>query len=80
ASRTDKGVHARGQKFTLRLDLLFSQARLFSLLKKVLSKYVLVKKVQKVEDSFHPIRQVLRKEYRYFINVGKYDIFQKNYR
>jgi tRNA U38,U39,U40 pseudouridine synthase TruA len=49
-------------------------------LKKVLGKYVLVKKVQKVDDNFHPIRQVISKEYRYFINVGKYDIFQKNYR
>src|SRR5438874_13543093 len=55
ASRTDKGVHAREQKFTLRLDLAFSKEKLFSLLKKLLSKYVLVKKVQKVDKNFHPI-------------------------
>jgi len=79
-SRTDKGVHAREQKFTLRIDLDFSGKKLFILLKKVLSKYVLVKKIKKVKDSFHPIRQVISKEYRYFINAGKLNIFQKKYR
>ncbi|CAI2201033.1 4742_t:CDS:2, partial [Funneliformis geosporum] len=72
-------VHAREQKFTLRLDLLFSQARLFSLLKKALRKYVLVKKVEKVDDGFHPICQVFNKEYRYFINVGQHNFFNYAY-
>jgi len=80
ASRTDKGVHAREQKFTLRLDLNFSSEKLFNLLKKALGEVVLVKKVQKVDNNFHPIRSVFNKEYRYFINVGKYNIFQKKYR
>jgi len=64
----------------LRIDLDFSEKKLFILLKKVLGKYVLVKKVKKVDDNFHPIRQVASKEYRYFINTGKFDIFQKKYR
>jgi len=79
-SRTDKGVHAREQKFTLRLNLNFSEKKLLVLLKKVLNENILVKKVKKVDNNFHPIRSVLRKEYRYFINVGKYNIFQKKYR
>ena len=80
ASRTDKGVHAHEQKFTLRLNLNFSEERLFNLLKKALGEVALVKKVQKVDSNFHPIRSVFNKEYRYFINVGKYNIFQKKYR
>ncbi|KLL04136.1 MAG: tRNA pseudouridine synthase A [Mycoplasmataceae bacterium RV_VA103A] len=80
ASRTDKGVHAREQKFTLRINLDFSPKKLFNLLKKVLSKYVLVKKVQKVDNNFHPIRNVFSKEYRYFINTSKHNIWQKKYR
>ncbi|MEG7978476.1 MAG: hypothetical protein NY202_00715 [Mollicutes bacterium UO1] len=80
ASRTDKGVHARNQNFTFRLNLLFSEKKMFSLLRKILIKCALVKKVQKVADNFHPIRQVIRKEYRYFINTGRQDIFQKKYR
>ncbi|CAJ0747140.1 5242_t:CDS:2 [Entrophospora sp. SA101] len=46
-SRTDKGVHAREQKFTLRLNLNFSEEKLFTLLKKIFSEHVLVKKVEK---------------------------------
>ena len=78
-SRTDKGVHAREQKFTLRLNLNFSEKKLLVLLKKVLNENILVKKVKKVDNNFHPIRSVLSKEYRYFINVSKYNIFQKKY-
>ena len=79
ASRTDKGVHARDQKFTLRFNLNFSEKRLFNLLRKVLDKYFLVKKVAKVDNNFHPIKNVVKKEYRYFINIGKPNIFQKKY-
>ena len=78
-SRTDKGVHAREQKFTLRLNLNFSEKKLLVLLKKVLSEHISVKKVKKVDSNFHPIHSVLSKEYRYFINVDKYNIFQKKY-
>ena len=63
ASRTDKGVHAREQKFTLRIDLDFSEKKLFILLKKVLGKYVLVKKVKKVDDIF-------QKKYRWEFNFS----------
>lgn len=78
-SRTDKGVHARNQNFTLRIPLNFSKERLLDLLRKALVKYVLVKKVKKVDNNFHPIRHVVNKEYRYFINTGKYNIFQRKY-
>ena len=79
ASRTDKGVHAHNQKFTLRIPLNFSLEKLLILLKKTLKKYVLVKRVRKASSNFHPIRNVVKKEYRYLINTGEYDIFQKNY-
>ncbi|MCE8162828.1 MAG: tRNA pseudouridine(38-40) synthase TruA [Candidatus Moeniiplasma glomeromycotorum] len=79
ASRTDRGVHARDQKFTLQLNLDFSAKKLFSILKKTLWKHVLVQKVKKVNSSFHPIGSVIRKEYRYFINTYQYNIFQKKY-
>ena len=79
SSRTDKGVHACDQKFTWRLALPFSEERLLNLLKKALGKHILVRKVQKVDNNFHPIQSVINKEYRYFINTGPYDIFRKNY-
>jgi tRNA pseudouridine38-40 synthase len=79
SSRTDKGVHAYDQNFTLRLDLLFSEKKLLNLLKKLLKKYLLVHRVKKVGPDFHPIKSVIRKEYRYFINTQEYNIFQKKY-
>jgi tRNA pseudouridine38-40 synthase len=79
-SRTDKGVHAREQRFTFRINLPFHNKNLLNILKKALSKHILVKKVEKVDDDFHPIRNVINKEYRYFVNVGKINIFQKKYR
>jgi tRNA pseudouridine38-40 synthase len=80
AGRTDKGVHACNQKFILRLSWLFAKKKLLNLLKKTLGEYILVKKIEKVDSNFHPIHRVINKEYRYFINVGKYNIFQKKYR
>ncbi|WNE41187.1 MAG: tRNA pseudouridine synthase A [Mycoplasmataceae bacterium] len=79
-SRTDKGVHALEQKFTFRINLSFSEKKLFDIIKKALSDYLLVKKVQKIDNNFHPIRDVANKEYRYFINTGKINIFQRKYR
>ncbi|MCE8159000.1 MAG: tRNA pseudouridine(38-40) synthase TruA [Candidatus Moeniiplasma glomeromycotorum] len=79
ASRTDKGVHAHDQNFTFRLDLPFSEKKLLNLLKKALKKHLLVHRVKKVSSNFHPIRSVVRKEYRYFINTQSYNIFQKKY-
>jgi tRNA pseudouridine38-40 synthase len=79
ASRTDKGVHACDQNFTLQLNLLFSEKKLLNLLKKTLKKHLLVHRVKKVSPNFHPIRSVVRKEYRYFINTQEYNIFQKKY-
>jgi tRNA pseudouridine38-40 synthase len=79
SSRTDKGVHAREQKFTLWLPFFLPKKRLCHILNTKLHDYVVVKKVEKVDKSFHPLRQNVSKEYRYFINTGPYDIFRKNY-
>lgn len=80
ASRTDKGVHALDQKFTFRLSLPFSPQRLEQILTKSLKKYVTVKKVYQVKNSLHPIKNVIKKEYRYYINTGEYNHFAQKYR
>ncbi|KLL02539.1 MAG: tRNA pseudouridine synthase A [Mycoplasmataceae bacterium RC_NB112A] len=79
-SRTDRGVHARNQCFIFRLGLSFSSRKILNLLKKALWKYLLVNQVRKVDRHFHPIKNVVRKEYRYFINTQEYNIFQKKYK
>ena len=79
SSRTDKGVHAVDQKFTFKLDIDFSAMKLKKILVKSLKTFVEVKTVKKVKNNFHPIYDVVLKEYRYFINTGNYNIFLKNY-
>ena len=79
SSRTDKGVHAHEQKFTLRLPFCLAGKNLFNLLRKQLGEHIAVKKVQKVDEDFHPIKKVISKEYRYFINIGQPNIWQKKY-
>lgn len=80
-SRTDKGVHACSQNFTIRLNFFLSTEKMFFLLGKVLKKYVQVKKIKEVGLDFHPLsRNVVNfKEYRYFINTKQPDIFCKRY-
>lgn len=79
SSRTDKGVHALDQKFTFKTNLKFSNFKLKNILKKSLKDFVFVKSVKKVKKEFHPINDVIFKEYRYFINIGESNIFLKNY-
>lgn len=79
ASRTDKGVHALNQKFTLRLDFFLASQKLKLILVKSLKEYIIVKNVQQVKANFHPIKSVTKKEYRYYINTGEYNLFAKKY-
>lgn len=78
-SRTDKGVHALNQKFTLRLNFSFPTKKIKMIITKNLKEYVVVKNVQKINKDFHPIKNVISKEYRYFINIGEYRLFSKKY-
>ena len=78
-SRTDKGVHALDQKFTLRLNFFLAPEKLKLILAKPLQEYIIVKRVRSVKANFHPIKNVKRKEYRYYINTGEYNLFAKKY-
>ncbi|CAG8684955.1 5334_t:CDS:2 [Racocetra fulgida] len=71
SSRTDKGVHAREQKFTFHLPFFLTNKKLFGILKKRLEEYVLVKKVEKVGVNFHPPYNVV--EYNLPLETTKLD-------
>ena len=79
ASRTDKGVHALDQKFTFRFPFLLSCQQLKQILTKSLQEYILVKNIRQVKKTFHPIKSVRKKEYRYYIKTGEYNLFSKKY-
>ncbi|CAI2194183.1 13701_t:CDS:2, partial [Funneliformis geosporum] len=85
-SRTDKGVHAREQKFTLRLNFFLTSSKLKLILAKSLREYLTIKSVQRVKASFHPLRAVIKKEYhtKKLLNIltifcGKHDFFNFAY-
>lgn len=79
SSRTDRGVHALDQNFTIRIPFEISVLRLESILKKSLKDFIVINSVQKVNNDFHPINDVKSKEYRYYIKTGSFDIFKSNY-
>ncbi len=79
SSRTDKGVHALDQNFTLTLPFNISHKRLSSVLGKSLRGFVKLNKLREVSSTFHPFYSVRLKEYRYYINTEEYNLFLNKY-
>lgn len=79
SSRTDRGVHALDQRFTFKINIDFTNEQLTNLLKRSLGDCISVNKVKRIDPSFHPIHDVLFKEYRYYIRNEEPNIFFNNY-
>lgn len=79
AGRTDKGVHAYGQRIHFDLDILIPVDNLKRALNDILPKDIRVEDIQKVDDDFHARFNVIKKVYQYKINIGKYDPLKSNY-
>ncbi len=67
ASRTDTGVHARGQVVSFRTSTLYSEETFVKGLNHYLPKDIAVKGAYKVRDSFNIQRSATSREYQYFI-------------
>lgn len=68
ASRTDAGVHARGQIACFHSEKEF---RLLSI-NQLLPDSIAVLSLDIVQDSFHPSLDALQKEYRYYLSTAPY--------
>ena len=79
SSRTDAGVHAKGQVFHFDIDKKIDEYKLKGGLNANLPKDIHIIKVQKVSDDFHARYSVKSKTYEYIINTGEYDVFLNNY-
>ena len=80
ASRTDSGVHARGQacRFETRRDL--TAARVPDALNAFLPEDVVVLGAEEAAADFHPVRDARGKRYRYTFRVARYeDPFTRRY-
>lgn len=79
SSRTDAGVHAKGQVFHFDSDKKKDLGKLKYSINSLLPDDIHVNKVESVPDTFHARYSVKKKTYEYFINIGEYDVFLKGY-
>ena len=79
SGRTDKGVHAHGQTFHFDSDKINDIDKFRYSLNCVLPKDIFVSDVKLVSDDFHARYNVKSKTYIYLINMGEYDLFNRNY-
>lgn len=79
SGRTDRGVHALGQRCHFELNYDIPCERLINAINSLLSNYVRVIDCVKVDNDFHARFNVKRKIYKYIINMGKYDVIKEDY-
>jgi len=79
SGRTDRGVHANGQKIHFDLDVNVPPIRLINAVNSLLDDYIRVKDCKIVSDDFHSRFNVKEKIYTYIINMGEYDVLKQDY-
>ena len=72
ASRTDKGVHALGQRVLLKVDTTVPVENLPMALPSFLPDDIVIRDAKEVDDSFHPRYSCVKKEYCYKIYNDRY--------
>jgi len=71
ASRTDAGVHARGQVVRIRTVLPLPPEKILFVLNRALPEDIKVMSCEAVSKAFHPQRNVIRKTYSYTFSLEK---------
>lgn len=79
SGRTDAKVHANNQKAHFDLNIDIDENKLKNSLNKMLNEYIYIKKVEKVDNSFHARFNVVKKKYIYKINLGEYNPIEYDY-
>lgn len=71
ASRTDAGVHARGQVIRIRTSLPLPSEKILFVLNRALPQDIKVMSCEAVDATFHPQHNVVRKTYSYTFSLEK---------
>lgn len=79
SGRTDRGVHAINQKCHFTLDINIPPERLKNALNSLVSNSLFVKDCTLVNDDFHARFSVLKKHYKYLINIGEFNPIKDKY-
>lgn len=78
SGRTDSNVHAINQK--AHFDGSIKDLSKFKhSLNSLLPEDIYIKDIKEVNKDFHARYNVVKKEYEYRINIGEYDVFNRNY-
>jgi len=75
SSRTDKGVHALSQVSTMPCPDFWDLRRLKELINRHALPYIYIKKLEFVDENFHPRFSAKARSYRYILNHGEFDPF-----
>lgn len=70
ASRTDAGVHAKGQVACVQYTCLLPPENFMFVINRALPDDVVIRKVEEVTEAFHPIVHTTSKKYTYAIHNG----------
>ena len=79
SGRTDAGVHALAQTAHFDLDVDIEPDNLKKALNSLLNADIRVVGVKEASNDFHARYNVKAKEYIYKINLGSYNVFERNY-
>lgn len=77
--RTDAGVHAKSSVTHFELEKKVKVYNLRKLLNRSLNNEIFILSIEEVDDKFHARYDCIKKEYKYFINVGEYNLFYKDH-
>ncbi len=79
SGRTDAHVHAYGQVLHFDTTISMKENNWMRALNSLLPLDIRVKMIEFVSDDFHARFSAVKKEYRYYIKLGEYDLFKNNY-
>ena len=79
SGRTDAFVHAYNQVGHADIDVKITEYKLKRALNSILPDDIYVKETKIVKDDFHSRYMVKSKEYIYKINIGDYNVLERNY-
>ena len=79
SGRTDSSVHAINQKAHFDTSITLNEGKFLYSLNLLLNDDIYIKSIEKVNSDFHARYSIKKKEYEYRINVGEYNVFERNY-
>ena len=78
SGRTDRGVHALGQVFHFDTELSLTEEQWVKALNSNLPMDIRILKTEFVDAEFHSRFSAKKKRYDYYLNMGEYNLFERN--